>query len=246
MIFMGNSARAMIVWGIVSIVILLISYLLIVKPILDDTDEQIDRAFDQSEQLQEDAFDSAEEIQESIQDDVDEAIEQGSGGGGGGKGGNATVARAPTISRGAPASRSRTGRTSSSRTRASAPSAQGRASRAPQKSIEFGSSGSTRTVIVLPASTPLIEPCHHELGERGRVGRAARRAGPRPRTGSPCRRRGRCCRSRSSPSPSPGVDAGLVERISLLLEGAWSPTPMPVPIPVRPSKPGSPRPSSCP
>ena len=90
MVFMGGGARAMIIWGIVSIVILLLSYLLIVKPILDDTDEQIDRAFDQSEQIQEDAFESAEELQESIQDDVDESIEQGQGGRKGEKGNSAT------------------------------------------------------------------------------------------------------------------------------------------------------------
>ena len=90
MIFMGGGARAMIVWGIVSIVILLLSYLLIVKPILDDTDEQIDRAFNQSEQIQDEAFDNAQELQESIQENVDESLEQGQGGGKAEKGDNAS------------------------------------------------------------------------------------------------------------------------------------------------------------
>ena len=154
----------MIVWGIVSIVILLLSYLLIVKPILDDTDEQIDRAFDQSEQIQENAFDSAEELQDSIQDDVNESIEEG-------------VPRrrrwqwrqcdrrrerssSTTRRSSSAASRARAG--TSTRASPATPSSARRAGRygapAPQKIIEVGSSGSTLTVIVLPASTPLIEP----------------------------------------------------------------------------------------
>jgi hypothetical protein len=86
MVFFGNSVRAIIVWGIVVVAIMLVSYFVIVKPILDDTDEQIDRAFDQSEQIQEEAFESAEEIQESVQQNIDESLEQGSGGGGAGAG----------------------------------------------------------------------------------------------------------------------------------------------------------------
>jgi uncharacterized protein with von Willebrand factor type A (vWA) domain len=90
MIFMGGGAKAVAVWGIVSIIILLVSYLLIVKPILDDTDEQIDRAFNQSEQIQGEAFDNAQELQESIQENVDESLDQGQGGGKAEKGDNAS------------------------------------------------------------------------------------------------------------------------------------------------------------
>jgi type II secretory pathway component PulM len=79
MIFMGNSVRAMIVWGIVAIVIMLLSYLLIVRPILNETDETIDRSFQQSQEL-------SESIQENVNESLDEAqalqdeANQGSGG----------------------------------------------------------------------------------------------------------------------------------------------------------------------
>jgi F0F1-type ATP synthase membrane subunit b/b' len=82
MVFMGGGAKAVAVWGIVSIILLLLSYLLIVKPILDDTNEQIDATRDIAIEQTDDAFDSAEELQEEIQEDVDESLEQGQGGGG--------------------------------------------------------------------------------------------------------------------------------------------------------------------
>ena len=87
MIFMGGGAKAVAVWGIVSIIILLLSYLLIVKPILDDTNEQIDATRDIAIEQTDEAFDSAQELQESIQENVEESE---AGGGKGEKGGNAS------------------------------------------------------------------------------------------------------------------------------------------------------------
>jgi type II secretory pathway component PulM len=66
MILMGNSVKVVLAYGIVAIVILLVSYLVIVKPILNETNEATDRAFEQSEQIQ-------RNVGESIERSLDQA-----------------------------------------------------------------------------------------------------------------------------------------------------------------------------
>lgn len=85
MIFMGNSTKAVVIWAVVALVITGATLLVVTQVINDTNDEvnsSIDRAFEQSEQLQEQAFESAEELQQGIDESVENAGkgEKGSGG----------------------------------------------------------------------------------------------------------------------------------------------------------------------
>jgi hypothetical protein len=86
MIIMGNSVKAVIAYGVVAVVLFLLSYFLIIQPALDSSNEAIDRGFSQAEQISESiseqvgaATEQAREASEAAQRAAERGQKQGAG-----------------------------------------------------------------------------------------------------------------------------------------------------------------------
>jgi hypothetical protein len=75
-VFGGGSPRSMLVYGVVTIAILAFSYFVIIKPIMDTTDNTVDNALNQANHAINQGFHQANQTQRHINHAINQAQRQ--------------------------------------------------------------------------------------------------------------------------------------------------------------------------
>ena len=78
-VFGGGSPRSMLVYGVVMIAILAFSYFVIIKPIMNDTNNTVDNALNQANHAINQGFHQANQTQRHINHAINKAQRQAAG-----------------------------------------------------------------------------------------------------------------------------------------------------------------------